>query len=334
MINVPAPVPREDFQKWLVEGGRPLQINRRDNATTLITLPKAEGIDYLFSHTGRDSPGIHWNEPFRFCGLYSREDQSLHLIDSGLRWLVDGLTNEECMDADSIRKKFCELVNRRVEERIANDRNRLAIKELSDERLQKRLADYREYEAGDESIRLFFDGKEPDIQFYSSYKLDSWQEETLVAYIQNPDTIIALEAENYISSHQQELLAQFLENDALLVKYQALVQDSGSPIHRMKAITDAIQGCGAKSVNVTVQKGEMELTFKAAADSLTGHRNSYSIYYISAPDRRNFEAMFGRHSNYNAEEITKITYGKNTIYEALPVQTEDVAEEMGGMHFG
>lgn len=49
--------------------------------------------------------------------------------------------------------------------------------------------------------------------------------------------------------------------------------------------------------------------------------------------RRAFERVFGRQANYGPEDITKITYGRNTIYEAPPVQAEEMAEgmRMGGM---
>ena len=78
----------------------------------------------------------------------------------------------------------------------------------------------------------------------------------------------------------------------------------------MKAIADAVKDSGAKTVTVTIQKDGAELTFKAAADSLTGRRGYYSTYYLPAQDRREFERVFGRNANYNAEEIMKITYGK------------------------
>ena len=78
------------------------------------------------------------------------------------------------------------------------------------------------------------------------------------------------------------------------------------------------------------------MLFRSAASSLTGHKSFYSTYDIPAQDRREFEQLFGRHASYYAEDITRITYGRNTIYEAPPIQTEDMAEEpgIGGMQFG
>ena len=58
--------------------------------------------------------------------------------------------------------------------------------------------------------------------------------------------------------NQEEFLAQFLKKDALLAEYQMLSQDSDAPVYRMRAITDALQKSGAKTVNVTVQKDGVE----------------------------------------------------------------------------
>ncbi len=54
---------------------------------------------------------------------------------------------------------------------------------------------------------------------------------------------------------------------------------------------------------------------------------------IPAQDRRRFEELFGCHSDYNADDITKITYGRNTIYEApaAPVEEMGPVMQIGGM---
>jgi hypothetical protein len=86
-------------------------------------------------------------------------------------------------------------------------------------------------------------------------------------------------------------------------------------------------------VTVTVQKAGEELSFRTGTTPLRGRYNSYSTSHIAAADRQEFERLFGRYASYTAEDITRITYGKRTLYEAPPVQAEDMAEgmAMGGM---
>ena len=109
---------------------------------------------------------------------------------------------------------------------------------------------------------------------------------------------------------------RFLADDALAVEYQALMRDAGDPVHKMKAITDAIKASGAKTVTVTVRKDGKELTFKAEAYSLTGHQTHYSAYHIQAQDRRKFKEMFGEHADYDASDVIRIAYGRKIIYQA------------------
>lgn len=51
------------------------------------------------------------------------------------------------------------------------------------------------------------------------------------------------------------------------------------------------------------------------------------------PGRREFERLFGRNADYSPEDVVRITYGRNMIYEAAPVQAEGPAQNTGGMRF-
>nr|WP_325249778.1 hypothetical protein [uncultured Oscillibacter sp.] len=184
-----------------------------------------------------------------------------------------------------------------------------------------------------EALDRFFGGNEPDGQFHSGYALDQLPEAAFIAWLQDPEGFIETGAEQYIKTNQEKFLLQFLRNDALLAEYQALIQDLNNPLHRVKAISEAIKTSGAKTVTVTVQKKGEELSFRTGTTPLRGRYNSYSTSHIAAADQEEFERLFGRHVNYTAGDITRITYGRNTIYEAPPLQAEEMAEgmKMGGM---
>lgn len=172
-------------------------------------------------------------------------------------------------------------VNHYVEGVIANNRNNLTATEIAGFRAVQDLEYYQKYGAKEEAIRRLFVDDAPDGRFCSDYDLNALQEAAFIAWLHDPEDFIQTEAEQYIKSHQEVFLLEFLKNDALLDAYHALMQDVDNPIHRMKAITDAVEGCGAKTVTVTVQKDGEELTFKAEASSLTGYKNSYSTFYIN-----------------------------------------------------
>lgn len=328
---------RDEFQQWLETGTAPFTICQGEQGeeahTMFLRLEKSPSVDYLYrAPMGQDNT-ISWDGSMTCCGVYNKEHGALYLTKNLCYSLMDGRSPFVTEAEPSMTEEISSRVNERVESMIANDRNNLPISEVTSYQALRDLKYYQDYGAWADAIQHFFAGREPDRQFHSGYALDGLPEAAFIAYITDPDGFIQTEAEQYIKDNQEAFLLQFLENDALLSEYQALLQNTGSPIHRMKAITDAIKGCGAKTVAVSVQKDGKELTFKTAADSLIGHRGYYSTYDIPASDRREFERLFGRHADYKAEDITKITYGRNTIYEALPVQSEELGQamQMGGM---
>ena len=60
---------------------------------------------------------------------------------------------------------------------------------------------------------------------------------------------------------------QFLKNDALMGEHQAIMRDASNPIHKMKAITDAVNASGAKTVTVTIRKEGSIILFLRMADA-------------------------------------------------------------------
>ena len=326
---------RDDFQQWLNLGTAPITISHGEKSTaTLLKLEKNSSVDYLYQTAAQDN-SISWSNQVQFCGLYDRKNRTLYLTKDAVSFFMKGQFPFVAEAGPSMADEINSAVNEHVEGIIANDRSNLSILEVTGWQASRDLEYYRDHGVKESAVQQIFSSQEPDGQFHSDYKLSELPETAFIAYITDPELFVQTEAEQYIKINQEKFLLQFLKNDALLAEYQALMQDTGSPIHRMKAITDAVKGCGAKTVTVTVQKDGQELTFKAAAGSLTGHRNYYSTSDIPASDRKEFERLVGRYADYNAEDVVKITYGRNTIYEAAPVQSENMAEDigMGGMNF-
>ena len=268
--------------------------------------------DYLFGCETFYGERISWSDRLEFCGLYDRQHQALHLLDDPLPNFVSGLTEEECQDSTAFGKRIAQEVDRYVEAAISNERSRLSVRELTSERNINSYRYYKGTEAGREAASLVFSGGKPDVQFHSEY-YTSLTEDTLLSYLKSPEDNIKTTAEQNMRDNQEEFLAQFLKKDALLAEYQMLSQDSDAPVYRMRAITDALQKSGAKTVNVTVQKDGVELTFKTSAESLKGLKSQYSTWYIAPSDRLQFRHLFGAGSDYSAEDIIRIAYGRSTL---------------------
>ena len=305
------------FQEWLDSGTGSMQTCPDGKpAAEFIQLMKSPSVRYLYrTAIGKDG-GISWNEPMAFSGVYDTAGHALYLTRETLNLLASGEFQLADDASGSMRKEMRGAINRRVEDIIADDRNNLPMREVTGEMPRRRIQYYQEHGARQDAIKMLFDGSTPDGKFHSDYDMDYLPEKDFLAYIADSDDFVRAKAEAYIKANQERFLMQFLENDALLAEYQALMRDAGNPVHKMKAITDAINASGAKTVTITIRKAGQELAFKAEAYSLTGHQTYYSTYHIQAQDRRKFKAMFGEHADYNASDVIRIAYGRKIIYEA------------------
>lgn len=306
---------RDELQRWLDLGHAPLTLWEGEKVLSTFTrLEKSQSVEYLYRTAAQQDNGISWNNDLTFCGVYDRQNRALYLTADTLNCIAGGQFPFVSETIPSMAEELCGRINQCVEERIADNRENLHIREITDWQMRRNLQYYQEYGAAEEAVRRFFKHEELDTQFHSGYILKGLPEAAFLAWLQEPESFIQAEAERHIERNQEKFLLQFLKNDALLAAYQALKQNTENPIHRMKSITDAIKLSGAKTVHVTVSKEGKELTFKAPADNLTGHRNYYNTSAIPARDRQEFERLFGLHADYRPEEITKITYGRSTIY--------------------
>ena len=251
-----------------------------------------------------------------FSGVYDTAGRALYLTREALNLLAGGSSPLVAEVGGSMRKEICDKINQRVEDTISGDRNNFPIREIAGEMPRRRIKYYQEHGARQDAIRMLFDNETPDGKFHSDYDMDYLPEDGFLAYIEDPGGFVQAKAEDYIKANQETFLMQFLENDSLAAEYQALMRDAGDPVHKMKAITDAIKASGARTVTVSIRKDGKELTFKAEAYSLAGHQTYYSAYHIQAQDRRKFKALFGKHADYDAKDVVRIAYGRKTIYEA------------------
>ena len=327
----------DGFHHWLLCAKTPATVHmEKEPSALLIKLEKSPSVLYLYRTPTVQDRGISWNNSMLFCGVYNKQNQALYLTKDALSIFTDGQIRLVTTVEPSMTDEICSRINQRVEETIANDRNNLSVREVIGWQAVRKLKEYLEDGARRESLDLFFSNSGPDGQFHSGYTLDNLPEAAFMAWLQDPEGFIQTEADQHIKVNQEKFLLQFLKNDALAAEYQVIVQDPDNPLHRVKAISEAIKTSGAKTVTVTVQKDGGELSFRTGTTPLRGRYNSYNTSHIAAFDRQEFERLFGRHASYTAEDIIRITYGKRTLYEAPPIQSEGMTEsmEMGGMQLG
>lgn len=288
----------------------------RNEIYHLVKVEKNEDFDYLYCQKEYSGKELARGGTFEYAGIFCRSDGELYDGQHDLRDLAGEDTEERSARQlrENLQRNVCQL----VESAIGNDRRNLQITELSNPELLRRLQNEQNYYAKNTAREHFLDTAafEPPT-FRCLYDAKNWTEDTLLSYILDPPGYAAKEATAYMAEHQEEMLFDFLCNDAELAEYQALVADTDNPVHIVKKIMAAMNHTSAKTVNVTINKDGEEFTFKTEARELrrdcTDH---YHVWNIVAEDRRKFKERFGKNTEYYPKEIIRITYARAVLYEA------------------
>lgn len=317
----------EELKEWLnTPGSMQLIKSDKHDSVVLVKIPYKQDFDLLFCSHVWNADNLKINEKLENAGLYYRKDGCIYNSSYSLRYCCeDSELILENSDKEHFAEKLTELVRAKVEEIIDNKRSNISIKELSDGYLLNQMQYYSEYGAAREAKKAFIEGKEPsDIVYKCPYSTDSMSDADYIQFISDNEPLVEREANAYIEEHQENILAQFYNNALLKKELQSIYDDPGNILHRVKAIIGAVEQSGAKTVNVTVNKDDKDFTFKYETRTLKFAPDSYySSYYMKASDRREFENLFGRSTDFYPNEITQITYGRNAIYNASEFDMTD-----------
>ena len=307
----------EAFSNWLVSGGMGL-CRFQDNRYTYIFIRenKNERFDYLFSLRYFCGDSVQRGSSFEYAGIYCRQDGLLYDGNEDLKTITG--TDMQTRTPAYLREALQKDVRSIVENMVDNDRSKLQVTEVTNYTLCKRVESYQIYYAKQTVREKYLENTEFNPPVYRcDYEPELWTEDSLLAYILDPEGYSEKEAEAYLAENQEDILSYFLCNDALISEYQALMADRENPVHVIKKIMAALRATSAKTVNVTIRKDNTEFTFKTKAHTLrTDCTNYYSTWHIVAADRAKFKKLFGRNAEYYPNEILRITYASSILYEA------------------
>ena len=308
-----------EFRNWLKLKSNEMTIclkNKFGYPFTFIKLAKSLDIEYLFCQENYGGDVLTREKPFQYAGIYCKRD--------GLVYDAQYSVCEVEPDAGILGKskedllsELIEAVRRRIEAAVGNDRKNLTVSKLTDPSLIRSLEYAREYGADREAREHFLDteGFDPPA-YHCFYTLDEWTEDSLPAYILDPEGFADREAAAYLEKEQEGILCDLLCSELVRAAYQALFEDSDNPVHSVKRIIRAVRASGAKTVHITILKNGVEFTFKTEAGPLCRDcTDGYGTWQMEAPDRRKFEEAFGRNEEYRPEEIVRITYGRSVLYQ-------------------
>lgn len=254
-------------------------------------------------------------------GFYNFKDDSLYDL-TYLAYVNFRIENEEVKAKSKTTEKTKENIRKEIKnkvlELIDNNVDNVPCTEsgLSKEN-KEYLEEFKKYYLTEEIQRKFFEDKEQvTLEDYIYEK--GINDFSVITYItlkdtQEKESYILQKAKEYITENKEDLYVCFVKIELINNGLKKLYEDKGNILHKRKLISEICKD--KKTVNVTILKNDIELTFKTDTATL---KNKYNTWYndldIQAKDRQKYKELF-KHYNYTADDIREIRYSGKTIYQ-------------------
>lgn len=328
-----AKLTEEQLRSWLESDEH--MISNQDSwaEEQLFKVPLNDDFTFIYYKRVSKTESIGLNKDLKNVGLYYKQDGCIYNPDYYLKSMCEEMPIfKSKSQKTNFATQLTAAVRAYVEKAIDNNVNNLARREISDEWKLRDVAYFIKHTAKDQARGLFLADKEvSDIEYECRCDINCITDSEYIRFITDKDALVELKADEYISEHQDDILAQFFQNTALRKELQKIYDNPENDLYRIKAIKDAVERSGAKTVNVTVNKADKEFTFKYDAFQLCRDPNGYYNHWgMKAADEREFENIFGCTANMYPKDISQITYCRNVIYDASEfdmTESEDAAME-------
>lgn len=279
-------------------------------------------IDILYSLRSYGNELFDLKAGFEYSGIYDKENNKLFSLDYNIRCDILNWQYDDNRLIDST-KLYCLISN------DINDRIKELIDDSKDEIFNLDEAELGEGINDNDVIHEFMSGCTHELleDQYKEYYSDKPKD--ILDYLTDKESFIEEEARDFILSNRLEILKGLAISRDKRKVLKEIEDNKNHLYHKIKDILDAIRDRNYVTVNVTINRNEVEQTFKYDVSTLASSYNSnlpsYKIERRS--DRGIYEKNFGGWNNFEYEDIVKITYGKNTIYEDKNFKEKLLEEE-------
>lgn len=307
MLEIPR-INRQGFVDWLKSENQEMCIVESGLDRAYFRHSLSNGLDILYMYMYMSEGKIPLHREPEYQGLYKRDTKELYDVGYDL--------HEVIVDTDiighgsaNIRDEIEDMVRKLVEEKVAT-----YITTITDIKLTKEQRESIREDAWDIAKDKYLKDEEAGREYECGFTEEHYVEH-LMDFITDKEATARMIAEEHHEKNKDRIPEKIIRQR--YVREELAKFNNGEDKHylAMKQIIKGIPNT-CKSVNVTVEKDGAELTFKYEARHM---RHDCGMHYyawnIPAPERRQFEEMFGRHADFGPLDIKRITYGKKVLYE-------------------
>lgn len=270
-----------------------------------------EGIDFLYTqYQYREKSPLRIGEDLQYAGFV--DSITGRLYDSGYR-----LFGNPCVDPSipltDVKNEVEEAVTAAIVELVGDSPVDVTA---GAEPWRNDRDHFEAYGARREARKAFFNGVKR-IRYKPCIFIDLSTEET-IAIVMDMDGFVKRWADAYVLRSANRINERLWEIGLAQQALDRLIITQGAH-HTTLAIAASVAE-EMKTVNIHLDKEGQQFSIKMSASILRcADVDDYSTYHMDSPSRRAFEKAFGRQAKLLPSDIQRITYGKQTLYQSLPL---------------
>lgn len=273
-----------------------------------IKIPLAKGYDILYVCKRMNGDCVSLYEELEYQGFYEKDTGLLYNVQYELRNFIREELYEE-RSSSNLKNNFeCE-VRELVETIVGEFEDTIKLDEST-----KKIQDDCKYSSESQARAIYLKGRDADLTYRCPYEAVRFEYEML-EYVKDKEKFVRETAEKYCEECKETIVKDIVLN--LMTKAILETLQTGADKH-LSTMRDIIASVPpeCRMVNVTTVIDGKEFKFKYEASVLRADcRAYYHTWDIPAKERTEFENIYGRNANFKPEDITRITYSRNTLYE-------------------
>lgn len=311
---------KEDFFNFLKSNNNYLILNKDNLPSELIVrVPCNSKLDILYGRNIYSGELFDMDKKLENYGVYDKENDKIYAPSYNLRYniLKVNYDDENYIGKETLYQKISKEVNEKIQTII--DDNRTSIFNID----KIEVEPVRD----DQVLNEFMDGKTSETLEDSYIKFHTNYDKDILNYLTNKNEFIENTSNEFISKNIETILNGLARTREAKKTLDMINNNKDHPYHKMREIVKSVKNNNCKTVNMTIFKDGKEQTFKYDASVIFPKDYLYTWNILKVAEREKFYENFGRNADIYFSDISKITYGKNTLYEDTKIKEKNLEKE-------
>lgn len=309
----------QEFNSFLDSNNSQFKKDIGNSTMLILKSPYNKKIDILYGCFVRSDYLNDFKNSLSYYGIYDKENKKVYNPNYNLKYTIYHYSENDIrlINSDMLYDEISNLVNEKIGEHILDEPDMFDYKNIDIGPVYESDV-YEDFMNGKTSSNL-----EDKIILYKAHDSND-----ILEYLTYKDEFIDEKARSFIVDNVETILKNLKYCDEKRKVLKQIEDDKNYIYHKQRDILNSIKDKDYKTVNITINKDGIEQTFKYETKYIQYSREHlYSFHIVKCDDRKLFEENYGSSADIEYGDITKITYGKNVIYEDSNFKSNDLEDD-------